>query len=275
MRVQLLGLCRFSHLGTPAFQQEHASLAERRAFLYDPARLERRWFWFENVALPALVAQTDPDFTLVVMTGPDLPEPYLGNLRELAEIMPQMRLELMGPMETHLQACMAAIRPHVDPAADVVGHFRHDDDDAVSVNYIALARSDFAFAEPLFRRAGRVSIDYSRGLVLKADATGLRVRPRIIHNATAALTIYLKPDADRCAIHYPHWKLALSMPGLVLASQPQFVRVLHRDNDSGAVGAGYAWTMADDQLPGLLADRFRLHLPTLDEGARRYGQGDT
>ena len=69
MRGQILALCRFSYLGGRGFQVEHGSLAARRAFLYDPARLARRWFWFENVALPAFIAQTDPDFTLVVMTG--------------------------------------------------------------------------------------------------------------------------------------------------------------------------------------------------------------
>ncbi|WP_299361269.1 glycosyltransferase [uncultured Paracoccus sp.] len=272
MRVQMLGLCRFSHLGAPAFQQEHATLQERRAFLYDPARLARRWFWFENVALPGLLAQTDPDFTLVVMTGPDLPQPYLDDLRELTRLVPQLRLELVGPRDTHLQACMAAIRPHVDPAADVVGHFRHDDDDAISTDYIAAARADFRFARPLFRQAGRVSVDYCRGFVLRADGTGVRARPQVIHNASAALTIYLQPDVDRCAIHFPHWQLALSMPGLVLADQPRFVRVLHHDNDSGAIGAGYPWMLPQDQVSEMLANRFRLHLPTIDQGVRRFGE---
>ena len=35
--------------------------------------------------------------------------------------------------------CEAAIAPHIDPAAEVIGHFRHDDDDAVALDYIALA----------------------------------------------------------------------------------------------------------------------------------------
>ena len=109
MRVQMLGLCRFSYLGGRGFQVLHETIEERRAFLYDPERLARRWFWFEAVTLPALVKQTDPDFTLVLMTGPDLPEPYLSRLRELAELMPQFKLSLVPPIEYHLEACMAAI----------------------------------------------------------------------------------------------------------------------------------------------------------------------
>ena len=83
MRTQLLGLCRFSYLGGRGFQVRHESIEERRAFLYDPARLARRWAWFEQVALPGLTGQTDPDHTLVIMTGPDLPQPWLARLREI------------------------------------------------------------------------------------------------------------------------------------------------------------------------------------------------
>lgn len=85
MRVQMLGLCRFSYLGLRGYQVEHDSIAARRAYLYDPDRLARRWLWFQTVALPGWLAQTDPDFTLVIMTGPDLPEPWLGQLRDLCD----------------------------------------------------------------------------------------------------------------------------------------------------------------------------------------------
>ena len=81
------------------------------------------------------LAQTDPDFTLVIMTGPDLPDPYLSQLRDLAAGHPQLRLELVPPMDRHLDACRAAIAAHIDPAADAIGHFRHDDDDAVALDY--------------------------------------------------------------------------------------------------------------------------------------------
>ena len=143
MRVQMLGLCRFSYVGLRGYQVEHETYDQRRAMLYDPHRLARRWTWFTEIALPAWREQTDPDFTLVIMTGPDLPEPWLSQLQELVRQVPQFRLELVPPMERHLQACRAAIAPHIDPEAGVIGHFRHDDDDAVAVDYIKSARKDF------------------------------------------------------------------------------------------------------------------------------------
>ncbi|MDK8875379.1 putative rhamnosyl transferase [Paracoccus sp. SSJ] len=271
MRVQMLGLCRFSYLGGRGFQVMHETLAERRAFLYDPERLARRWFWFENVTLPGLLAQTDPDFTLVLMTGPDLPEPWLSRLRELAGIMPQARLELVPPMEKHLDACMAAIAPHIEPDADVVGHFRQDDDDAVAIDYIRDARTDFAAMRPLWERRRCLSCDYSRGLVLKVTRDGVSVEQRVIHNASAGLTIYLPPDAQCSAVHFQHWKIGLSMPGVTLAGKAMFVRSLNHDNDSGAIGAGYPCPDDPAGRGRILAERFRIDLDTLDRAARDFG----
>ena len=269
MRVQMLGLCRFSYLGGRGFQVEHDSIDARRAFLYDPERLARRWFWFEHVALPAWRAQKDPDFTLVVMTGPDLPEPWMSRLRGLVAAMPQLRLELVPPMQKHIDACMAAVAPHLDPGADVVGHFRHDDDDAVAVDFIGDARRDFAVMQPLWRQNGRLSCDYARGVVLRAgQGGGIGAEMRIVHNASAALVIFLPPDAGRCVLHFPHFKVNLSMPGVTLAGRPMFVRMLHGDNDSGAVGAGYAVEAPGQDMAALLARRFRIDLAALETGAR-------
>lgn len=274
MRTQMLGLCRFSYLGGRGFQTVHQSLAERRAFLYDPGRLARRWTWFERVALPAWRAQSDPDFTLVVMTGPDLPEPWLGRLRALTRDIPQLRLELVPPLDAHLDACLAAVRPHLDPAAEVIGHFRHDDDDAVAIDYIARARADFAASVRLWRRHGRLCCDHARGVVLRAGPDGVAVEPRLIHNATAALTIWLPPDQPATAVHFAHWQVALSMPVVTLAGQVMYARTLHGDNDSGAVGAGWRWPApAATDWARLLSRRFAIDLAGLDAAARAAASG--
>lgn len=272
MRVQMLGLCRFSYLGGRGFQVAHDSIDQRRAFLYAPERLARRWFWFENVALPAWRAQKDDDFTLVLMTGADLPEPYLARLRDLAGDLPQLRLALVPPMERHIDACMAAVAPHIEAGADVVGHFRHDDDDAVAVDFIRDARRDFAKARGLWQQNRRLSCDYARGVVLRAGPQSLTAETRIIHNASAALVVHLPPDAGRCILHFPHFKVNLSMPGVTLAAKPMFLRSLHEDNDSGAVGAGYAVEQAPgEDMARLLKARFRIDLPALAAAAAGRG----
>ncbi len=271
MRVQMLGLCRFSYLGRRGFQVEHGSVEARRAFLYDPERLARRWFWFEQVTLPALRAQGDPDFTLVVMTGPDLPEPWLGRLRELAAEIPQLRLELVPPMDWHRAACAQAIAPHVDRTADVVGHFKHDDDDAVAVDFIRMARRDFRLAAPLFRRDGKVAIDYMKGVILRADQSGVQALPRHVYSTGVALVVFLPPDARESAVDFEHWRLGSHMNVVALNDRPMFARSVHADNDSGALGGHYPWDAPPSDMAGLLRSRFRIDLGALDRGVRGFG----
>lgn len=272
MRVQILGLCRFSYLGLRGFQVEHGSLEDRRAFLYDPGRLARRWFWFENVTLPALRAQTDPDFTLVVMTGPDLPEPFLTRLREAEAAIPQLRLSLVQPMNYHLAACDHAVRPFREAGAEVIGHFRMDDDDAVAVDFVERARRDFRLVEVACAQHDGAAIDYMRGLLLTASPRGLKVTPRIFHHASAALVVYLPPEDMRTAVHLPHWRIAEHVPTLGLADAPMFCRLLTGDNDSGAEGPGHDWETAEDKV-AMMWDRFRLRRWALHREAKALPGG--
>lgn len=268
MRVQMLGLCRFSYVGLRGYQTRHDSYDERRAYLYEPDRLARRWFWFTQVALPAWQAQSDSDFTLVVMTGPDLPEPYLSRLQQLCEQMPQLRLELVPPMERHLQACHAAITPHLDPSADVVGHFRHDDDDAIAIDYIDRTRRDFRKVKGLWKAEGRLSLDYSRGLMMRMGGQGMQVTPRLCHNMGVALTVFLRPDAPETALHFDHSKIGMWMPGVAVTKPLMFVRSIHGDSDSGDMGPGQGWQMTPEQIDRQLWQRFRLRRDGLEQAAR-------
>lgn len=268
MRAQLLGLCRFSYLGGRGFQVRHASIEDRRAFLYDPARLARRWDWFEAVTLPALTAQTDPDYTLVLMTGPDLPQPYLGRLRGIAADYPQIRLELVPPMEHHRAACARAIHPHVDPTAEWVGQFKHDDDDAVSFDFVVRARRNLRLLGPMLRRDGRAYCDYTRGVILKATEAGVEALPRHVHATGVALVIWQRPDARETCIDFEHWKIGSYMNGIALNDRPMFLRAVHHDNDSGALGPNFPWAAPPADPGALIRRRFGVDLPALDRAAR-------
>lgn len=256
MKIQLLGLCRFSYVGLRGFQVEHDDYAARRAYLYDPDRLERRWLWFERVAMPGWLAQTDPDFTLVVMTGPDLPEPYLSRLMALCDRVPQLRLSLVPPMEKHREACLQAVAPHVDASADVVGHFRHDDDDAVALDYIERSRADFLRVRDLWQTEERLSLDYGRGLMVTAAGGKLSIKPWLCHNMGVALTIFLRPDAGLTALSFNHVALAKWMPGVSVNAPVMFIRSIHQDSDSGAMGPGTPWQPEDEPLARLIPRRF-------------------
>jgi hypothetical protein len=271
MKVQMLGLCRFSYVGLRGFQVIHDDVPARRAYLYDPERLERRWQWFSKVAIPGWLSQTDPDFTLVIMTGPDLPDPYLSRLQALCDEVPQLVLSLVPPMEKHREACRAAILSYVDPTADVIGHFRHDDDDAVALDYIERSRNDFAMVKDLWLTEHRLSLDYGRGLMVTAADGRLSIQPWLCHNMGVALTIFLAPHADETALSYNHASLAQWMPGVSINASVMFIRSIHQDSDSGSKGQGFAWRTEDEPLSMLIPRRFGIKRKVMDDLAAQFG----
>ncbi len=58
LKVQAIGLCRFSYLGSGGFKIAHDTLEDHRRYLYNPKRLDLRMIWFEQVFLPAWHQQT-------------------------------------------------------------------------------------------------------------------------------------------------------------------------------------------------------------------------
>ena len=95
--MQVIGLCRFSYLARGGFQVMHKDDAERAAYLYAPERMEERFRTFESLTLPSIRAQTDPDFTFLIVTSHEMPATYLERLQDLTRDVPQTCLKLFPP----------------------------------------------------------------------------------------------------------------------------------------------------------------------------------
>ncbi|MES2143452.1 MAG: glycosyltransferase, partial [Pseudomonadota bacterium] len=193
-RIQMLGLCRFSLLVEGGFQVVHPDLKARRAMLYDPRRLASRFVWFEHLCLASLRAQTDPDFKFVVLVGTDFPEPWLTRLQHLVSGVPQAAIAVQPPGR-HRDVCLAAMAPHIDMGAKVVGQFRLDDDDAAAIDYIERSRADFSLFEGLFTRHGLVGSNYAKGLEVTDTGDGLIYEKRAATDWSCGLTLYFPPDS--------------------------------------------------------------------------------
>lgn len=260
MRIQVLGLCRFSYLAEGGFQSVPGSIAARRAQLYEPVRLSLRILWFEHVFLPAIRAQGDGDFTLIVLTGEDLPDPWRGLLQALVADVPQIRL-VFRPVGRHREVCRAVMHEHVDRGADVVAQFRLDDDDAVAIDYVASLRADFVRRlEPLFRLQSRLALDYARGLVLAVDGGAVMVHGAVTHNGTPGLTVFLAPDAPEAVLDYPHHTLQRFMPGVSLSDRVMYLRGMHGGNDSGRIDGRLGEAMTPVRANAVLTRRFSIDL---------------
>ena len=108
-------------------------------YLYAPARMEERFATFETMTLPPLRAQTDPDFTFVVVIGDSLPAQYRARLKAVLADMPQAVIQ-SHPPEQHRPVMKRIINSVRRMDNTPCLQFRMDDDDAVAVDFIARLR---------------------------------------------------------------------------------------------------------------------------------------
>lgn len=135
----IVGVIRFSFFGPTDTVQKH-NYAEALSELYDPARLEARFRVFETLTLPSLRAQTDPNFTILVVTSEVMPEPWQSRLKELVDDLPQGRLHIAKTKDL-TNEILPVLREICEQSPNLrAATFRLDDDDALSRHYIQRVR---------------------------------------------------------------------------------------------------------------------------------------
>ncbi|MDU8913652.1 putative rhamnosyl transferase [Aestuariicoccus sp. MJ-SS9] len=228
--MQVIGLCRFSYPAEGGFQVEHADLAERMAYLYAPARLEERFASFEGICLPGLRAQTDPDFTFLILIGDTLPDAALDRLRALVADLPQARIVARPPLP-HRKVCQEVInaaRDMTQPALE----FRLDDDDTVGRDFVERLRATARDCAPLLARHRLVALDFNRGYILRADAGGVCGEEQILPYSSMGLAVAVQPRVALSVMNFAHNKLGQFMPTITQTDAPMFVRGHNEHNDS-------------------------------------------
>ena len=258
-RNQIVGLIRFSYPATDGFAVSHMPEDALLELLHDPARLAARFAYLETLALPSLAAQTDGDFTCVVLAGTALPAAWKDRLRALPDRFPFVRPVFLDRMGAYA-AARKGFRRAVRPGADRVTGFRMDDDDAVAVDYVARTRD----------RAGRLiaagladaplCLAFTRGLYLD-----LRTPDDPFHRvsegqaASLACAMVTGPEMATCVYRYNHRRIAAFVPTYLEPGEADmFLRTRHGWNDSGRVTPPHATAVPTGQGAALLRDRFGL-----------------
>lgn len=229
--MQVIGLCRFSYPGEGGFQVEHNDLSERIAYLYDDARMEDRFRQFECISLPALKRQTDPDFTFVVLIGDQMPARWRNRLESLLSDMPQavIRACAPGPHRTVMQAVLNDAK--TDPEKPCL-QFRHDDDDAVAVDFVERLRGVAMDCAGLVVTNRLVGIDFNRGYSAEAGPDGIRAVENVMPLYGVALGMAVRGGVRQTIMNFGHKKLNRFMPVVSLTDSPMFVRGHNPFNDS-------------------------------------------
>ncbi|MCV2889741.1 putative rhamnosyl transferase [Ruegeria aquimaris] len=229
--MQAIGLCRFSYPALGGFQVEHATIEERIAYLYAEARLEERFQLMEAVALPCLREQTDQEFELIIVIGDSLPRVHSDRLHDLTADMPQVRIvaEPPRPQREVMKELLNAARK--DPSKPCL-QFRHDDDDAISVDFIERLRQTVTDCPGLIRDNRTVAVDFNRGYVAEVGPDGISATETVRSLYVASLGMYVAGKCGLTIMNFAHEKIGRFMPVISLSDAPMWVRTHNGYNDS-------------------------------------------
>ncbi|MFW2588494.1 putative rhamnosyl transferase [Sagittula sp. SSi028] len=228
--MQVIGFCRFSYPAEGGFQVGHDSLAERRAYLYAPERLNQRMRNFEAICLPSIAAQTDPNFTFVILTGDDLPEPWASHLRDLTKTVPQAQI-IAKPPGPHRKVCQQTINQARDLGQPCL-QFRHDDDDAIARVFVERLRQAARDTAPFLEKHRSVGFDWNRGYIARADADGLYGEVQVTPFWGVAQAMYVRAGTRQSIMNFGHQKLMNFMPCLTFTDEVMYLRGHNDFNDS-------------------------------------------
>lgn len=255
--MRVIGICRFSYPALGGFKRMHDSVAEREAYLYDPARMELRFRHFECLTLPSIAAQKDTDFTFLILVGDSLPRAYRDRLHDLTSAVPQIRIVAREPMR-HRSAMQMAIKQELGPDDAESIQFRLDDDDAVAVNFTAGLRWFLRHTHGMRANWQTMAIEYSGGFTVRLSADGIATRQVQSGFWACGLAVWFRPGDPRTVMNFAHHKLHHKMPTLIHPQPLMYLRAVHDDNDSAAAaGAGPLQPLTPDQR-SLLRNRFNV-----------------
>lgn len=229
--MQVIGICRFSYPAVGGFQVEHDTIEERMAYLYAPNRMEARFALFEAFTLPCLRAQTDPDFTFVIVVGDTLPQPYLDRLKNLIAGIPQIQLQkhASGPHRSVMKSAIDAVRIG---AKEPCLQFRLDDDDAFGVSFVETLRAKAALARPLLREVRTIALDFNTGYIARPTGDGIEAAPVTAAYWSPALALMISSRADTSVMNFSHHKLWQRMPTVTFPGPDMMLRGMNAFNDS-------------------------------------------
>ncbi len=225
--TRIFGYMRFSYLGRSDVKlaRHNADLEYRKSVLYAPARLEERFYFFEKICLPSLKWQTDKDFRLVIFTSPELPKRYQARLAAAVADTPQ--IELVYDTATHMTLAVDAWIARQPVTRDErTLHFRLDDDDALSTDFVATLH------EHLDRVPDHAIITRPSGLFLIQTEEGPELLAKFEPHIAIGYAVTSPPGKvlnPYMLQHGGHYRIA---PTLMLPGPLAYIHTAHAESDT-------------------------------------------
>jgi Putative rhamnosyl transferase len=227
----IYGHIRFSFYGVTDTRLKPDTDGTALARLYDETRMARRFFLFENLTLPSLLAQTDRDFRTVIMSSSVMPDRFKDRLSTLAARLPGAMLDF-----SEYQNGDKAFRAVMAQSAGFQGressvHFRLDDDDALCITYIQRLREISRILSP------STHITFPTGILLfpsdKSAPTGTSMVHQQLLTAQGIATVN-GGRFQKNPFQMMHGAVWTRWPVVSDPRMAAYIRVQHFENDTVA-----------------------------------------
>lgn len=262
-RNQIAGLVRFSYPARSGFARKSDDPAALASELYDPVRLEARFGLFEKLTVPSLAAQSDGDFTLIVVVGLEFPAEARDRLEAALAPLARHRIVSLPPMY-HYPATQAAFDTVLDDRATHLTSFRIDDDDAVDRNLVARLRDTARRLSALKGGRGTFAMGFNRGFFLEIAPTGNQLYD-VVEKMPLGVGLGLCAPVERRENIFArnHRLLPQFFDCWTEAETPAFIRTVHAGNDSGAHLSGRRDTLSPAEAESALVANFPFSMADL------------
>lgn len=233
--MRTIGICRFSYHGKGGFKVGAEDPKALAAFLYGEARMEERFRLFEAITLPCVAAQTDPDFTFLIVTGKWFPEKYLKRLRELTADIRQCEIRQYPP-RPHRKIMAKAINDWRGPPDVPCLQFRLDDDDAMALTFVERLKQTAQDLGAITARHSAVAVDFNQGYVFTAGSDGVKLWPYNYPYSAIALGMIVQAGNDDTIMSHGHQNLWKTIPTMTFTGEDMMMRGHNDYNDSRLQG---------------------------------------
>ncbi|MEX0339504.1 MAG: glycosyltransferase [Arenibacterium sp.] len=258
-----IGLLRFSVLTPTYYSEKFDTLEATAAHLFSEERMALRFHLFENLCLPSLTRQSDPNFQALILTAESLPAPYMARLENLLAPYDNIALRPVGT-GNHYPLLRKAYNSVPTEGATHRIMFRLDDDDALDLNFIKRTKQ---LAQGLFHfhdAPPPTILAYNRGYYVQFQ-DGENDVFDACERAPLSTGVTLVAPLDHATIPYRfvHRKFAQHYNTYSDISVPGFIRTIHGDNKSNPSIFGLSRKMEQHAMAEELKTCFGVSLDTL------------
>ena len=240
---------RFSVLTPTYYNEKFDTLDAIAEHIYSDSRMALRFHIFEKLVLPSLVAQSDDDFDLIILSGQAMPDKHKKRLSDLIAPHKNMRVDFVDT-EDHYKLLKKAYASVPLKGAQQRLMFRLDDDDAVGIMFVERLK---VIAEGLTNLMGdKVPqvIAFNRGFHVRIYADGENdVFDTCERTPLSTGMALLAPVEYRNnPYRYNHRNSGQHFNTYSDIEHPMYIRTIHGDNKSNPAQIGLSKKLKPERI---------------------------